>query len=271
MHAQNYRGGKGIMDVIIFCGQSNMQGTTESRPIIKPIKKAWEFLLMGGRFVPLNHPIGETFADENDSWLFEACGKNGSLVPDFMKEYVKSRGEAVAVHVARGDTTIAEWQKGTKRYELALMKIKSCIAKLGDKIDKIFLVYLQGESDAYKRTEKEDYKKLLINFKNDLKSEINLEKFGIIKVGYFASQVSMTKENGKEANIELDERIMKAQEEVVSEDKDFLMLTRICTELSLDKKYMNPNAEGHYNNRAMKIIGKSAAKALVAFANGNIH
>lgn len=259
------------MDVIIFCGQSNMQGTTESRPIIKPVKNAWEFILMGGRFNPLNHPVGETFADENDSWLFEACGKNGSLVVDFMKEYVKRRGESVAVHVARGDTTIAEWQKGTKRYELALMKIKSCLSKLEGKVGKIYLVYLQGESDAYKETAKEDYKKLLIKFKNDLKEEVKIEKFGIIKVGYFASEVTMMKANGRQKNIELDERIMSAQEEVVKEDSDFTMLTRVCTELSRDKKYINPKAEGHYNNRAMKIIGKSAAKALVAIANGNIH
>ena len=259
------------MDVIIFCGQSNMQGQTESRPIRKPVKKASEFLLMGGRFIPLNHPVGETFADENDSWLFQSAGKNGSLVVDFMEEYVKGRGEAVAVHVARGDTTISEWQKGTKRYEFALMKIKSCLQKLGDNVGKVYLVYLQGESDAYKQTEKEEYKKLLQNFKNDLKEEVGIEKFGIIKVGYFASQVKMTEGNEREKNVELDKRIMTAQEEIVKEDSDFIMLTRVCTELSVNKKYINPFAEGHYNNRAMKIIGKSAAKALVAFANGNIH
>jgi hypothetical protein len=259
------------MDVIIFCGQSNMQGTTESRPIRKPVKNALEFLLMGGKFIPLNHPVGETFADENDSWLFQSGAKNGSLVVDFMETYVKRRGKSVAVHVARGDTTIAEWQKGTKRYELALMKIKSCLSKLEGKVGKIYLVYLQGESDAYKQTPKEEYKKLLTKFKNDLKEDAGIEKFGIIKVGYFASQVKMTEANGKEKNIELDERIMSAQEELVKEDNDFVMLTRVCTELSVNKKYINPFAEGHYNNRAMKIIGKSAAKALVAVASGKIH
>ena len=55
-----------------------------------------------------------------------------------------------------------------------------------------------------------------------------------------------------------------AQERVVSEDSDFVMLTRVCTELSMNKDYINPEASGHYNNKGMEIIGTEAGKALAA-------
>ena len=55
---------------------------------------------------------------------------------------------------------------------------------------------------------------------------------------------------------------MRAQERAVEEDSDFVMLTRICTELSQNPEYINPQASGHYNNVGMEIIGKEAGKEL---------
>ena len=55
---------------------------------------------------------------------------------------------------------------------------------------------------------------------------------------------------------------MSAQERAVVEDSDFTMLTRVCTELSMNPEYINPEATGHYNNAAMEIIGTEAGKAI---------
>ena len=55
---------------------------------------------------------------------------------------------------------------------------------------------------------------------------------------------------------------MAAQEAAVEADVDFVMLTRICTEFSLKKEYINPQANGHYTNKALDIIGAEAGKTL---------
>ena len=54
---------------------------------------------------------------------------------------------------------------------------------------------------------------------------------------------------------------MRAQEKVCREDPDFLLLTDISKRISLKESWLNPEAAGHYNNAAMKIIGKAAGKA----------
>ena len=99
-----------MTDIIIFSGQSNMQGETESRPIEQPVKNAYEYLMQSDYLEPLNHPVGERLGyDENHCskvLLDEAEKKRGSLVPYFCKEYLKKREKVVAIHAALGSTVI---------------------------------------------------------------------------------------------------------------------------------------------------------------------
>ena len=124
---------------------------------------------------------------------------------------------------------------------------------LGDQVDRVFYVWLQGESDAILGVSEEEYLKKLIEYKNALKKDCRIEKFGIIRVGYFAGDAA-------------DEVIMNAQERAVKEDSDFLMLTRITAQLSKDPKFLNPEAAGHYNNEGLALIGKEAGAALGCYA-----
>ncbi len=253
------------MDVIIFGGQSNMQGQTEGLPETNAcVEVAVEYRFGLDNAIPLCHPVGEDLGA--DKMLAASHEGGGSLVPAFCKAYIQSTGRQVmAIHAARGSTTIAEWQKGTPRFHLAARKIFAGLKKaeeLGG-VDRIFYVWLQGESDAIISTTEEEYFESLIRYKNSLKKEFGIEKFGIIKVGYFFSvsqwhaQVSTY-----EKKLACDEAIMRAQERAVEVDPDFVMLTRICGEFSRDESHINPKASGHYNNATMDIIGDVAGKAL---------
>ena len=73
------------------------------------------------------------------------------------------------------------------------------------------------------------------------------------------------KRGSKEERTRWDETIMQAQEELTLENKDCKMLTRICSRLSLDAKYLNPKEEGHYNNAGMQFIGEESAKKALSF------
>ena len=104
----------------------------------------------------------------------------------------------------------------------------------------------------------------LIEYKNQLKAQFGIEKFGIIKVGYYLAQMSwvMNPNDTEQDIITYNENIMRAQEKAAEQDSDFVILTRVCAQLSQDQAYINPRAEGHYNNAGMEIIGSQAGEAL---------
>ena len=251
------------MDILIFSGQSNMQGSTGEKCLLPPIENCFEYKYLNDSLVPLVSPVGE---DIGEKVLCASALGNGSLVPYFCAEYTKSGRSAVAVHVAKGDTKISEWQKGTLRFDAAMKKIQSAIKKTKQSysVEKIFFIWLQGESDAINFTGTEEYLQSLLKFKNDLKYEIPIDRFAIIMQGYFAAYASWVKGSFEE-KLASDESIMRAFDIAEKKDKDFIVLTRICKTLSVNKHYLNPKEYGpHYNNKGMEIIGSAAAAALLA-------
>ena len=240
-----------MVDLLIFGGQSNMQGQTESDPSDKPVEGAKEFKLLSKTFVPLKNPVGE---DIGELLLASHLG-HGSLVPYFAESYRKKTGrDVICVHVAKGATTISQWLKtnsdGENRYKKLVGKVTECKKATSETIGRVLFVWLQGESDALAKTSESDYFAMLSELKSDLEKDIGIDRFMIIEVGYFASNFG-----GKE----YDEAIMRAQESAA--EKGFVMLTDITRRLSLDSNYINPEAVGHFNNEAMRIIGTVAGEA----------
>lgn len=255
------------VDLLIFIGQSNMQGSTGEPCTFGKVENALEYRYLSDSFVELENPVGE---DIGDKLLLKSAKGNGSLIPPFCKAYMEnSLKKVVAIHTAKGDSSIIEWQKGTERFDAMMEKIKKGKAKtlVSFDIDKIFAVWLQGESDALKVTPAEDYLKMLTNIKNELKAEIGIDRFGIIRVGRFAEFAGWIKLPVKEKR-KADTAIRKVQDKAARVDSDFAILTRITKKLSVTKKYLNPKEYGpHYNNDGMKIIGSLAGKKLAKIRN----
>ncbi|MBE6541558.1 MAG: sialate O-acetylesterase [Ruminococcaceae bacterium] len=250
-------------DIIVFGGQSNMQGQTEGLPEInEPVDHAFEYKFLTDSLVPLVHPVGETVRGD---LLYAPVGGCTTLLPDCCREYIrKTSRNVVAVHAARGATTIKEWLKGTERYDCSCEKILACIRKVKEigEIGKIYYLWLQGESDAIEQTSTEEYMALLTKYKNDLKNDIGIDKFCLIEVGYFCTMAWIVPEKTEEDRKSWDEAIMTAQEKLPEIDDDFVMLTQVCKNLSLNPKRLNPWAPGHYNTMAMQFIGRESGAAL---------
>lgn len=245
------------MDVIIFSGQSNMQGSTAQKGSSKA-ENCLEYKAIKDAFVSVADPVGEDIGEDLLRAPADGCG---SLVPAFCKAYSKKKGSVVAIHCAKGNTTISEWKKGTPRYNALVEKASKGIAKSKEElnVNKVYFVWLQGESDALNNNTEDGYLKALVELKNAVKEDLKIDKFGIIRVGYFA-EYAHWKPNANKID---DENIMRAQERAVKEDSDFVLLTRVCAKLSVNKKRLNPKEYGpHYNNKALDIIGKKAGKAL---------
>ena len=61
---------------------------------------------------------------------------------------------------------------------------------------------------------------------------------------------------------------MRAQDRACQIDGDFLMLTRITAKLSYDKRSLNPQASGHFDNAGLAVIAAEAARTLAMHVMG---
>lgn len=244
------------MDLLIFGGQSNMEGQTSYVPDdLRPIPGAMEYKLKSHAYVPLQHPVGEDF----EPLLGGACFGMGNMVPDFVDVYRKYRHALVAVvHAAQGATNIDQWSPDGPIYQKAKEKIDDCLRTCQpEPIEHRYYIWLQGESDAIRGLAEDEYLTKLIAYKNSLKADFGIEKFGIIRVGYFCYNEPWR-----------DEAIMRAQERACQIDDDFLLLTRITSKLSYDKRYLNPQASGHFDNTGLAVIAAEAARTLGKYVMG---
>ncbi len=259
------------MDIIIFGGQSNMQGQTECLTENDVVEGAFEYKYLSKEALPLKNPVGENITNDGKEgiavfkginakeWLDNhalgaACYGFTNMVPEFCRSYIAATGRKVlAVHAAKGSTEVHQWLPGTDGYKLLKEKALAAKACAQNKAEHIYIVWLQGESDAIAGNSKSNYKKQITQLANALKQDIGIEKFAIIRVGRFT-------------NDERDLEIISAQDEICAENPDFLMLTKITTDLNQTPEYMNPEVVGHYSAKGLELLGATAGKALGEYA-----
>ena len=264
------------LDIIIFGGQSNMQGQTEVLSEAEAVNDAYEYKWLCDELVPLKNPVGEDITyNHKAGYRFDkdkvasewrekhvtgsSCYGYTNLVPQFCRSYLKHSGnKAVAVHIAKGSTVISQWLPGTDGYDIIIRKALGAIEKAKENYDinRIFFVWLQGESDAIESTSKRDYKDRLAMLNQALKKDLGIERFGVIGVGIF------TKDSR-------DDEIIAAQTEVCRENGDFLMLTEAAKSFFDIEEYMNPYAHGHFSAKGLEALGDISGDALGKYAYGN--
>ena len=261
------------MDIIIFGGQSNMQGQCERLTSTDVVANAFEYRFLEDEIIPLRNPVGEVIKsdftkgkpyqsgiDKLSVWLANhltgaSCYGNTNLVPEFCRVYTEITGNKVlAVHIAKGSTQISEWTFGSRGYDIIVKKATAALKKVkaAENIERIFFVWLQGESDAVEGNSKDYYKQKIVELNEALKKDIGIEKFAVIRVGCFTQD-------------ERDWEIISAQDEICAENADFLMLTEIATTLNEQPEYMNPNVKGHYSALGLEKLGREAGNALAEF------
>lgn len=252
-------------DLIIFCGQSNMEGETEGMPQdLSAVENAYEYKFLTDEIVPLKHPVGENIGHDGRLFdiekhpdfdyqmahgaLFGPYMGHANMVPSFAKAYtLRSKRQMIAVHTAKGSTCIDYWLKGEKGYAMLVKKTLAAIEKANP--EHIYFVWLQGESDAIRGLSKEEYKSKLIQLFSDLKTDAGVEKFGIILVGRFTDD-------------DRDFEIINAQKEVCAETDGFVMLTAITEEIIDNPMFMRADLHGHYNIKGQELIGNLSGNML---------
>ncbi len=246
-----------------------MQGQTERLSDSSIVAHAFEYKWLKDALVPLQNPVGENITydkkegcavtRETDAHTYlkehvlgAACYGHTNMVPKFCESYIEqTKTDVVAVHAAKGSTVVGQWLPGTPGYDMVVEKSLGAIRKAQEtgELGLIYFVWLQGESDACQKCPKEVYKEQLRKLGAGLKKDLGIEKFGVIRVGRFS-------------NDEGDLEIMAAQDEVCEEEEDFVMLTRITTQLNEIQEYMSPEFAGHYSAKGLEKLGEVAGKAL---------
>ncbi len=238
-------------DILIFCGQSNMQGHTESCPVENAVIGGYEYRYLTNTVVPLCHPVGEDIGD--GGLLLGAHEGKGSLIPDFCRAYIeKTHREVLAVHAACAGTHMAEWLPPAERYDALIRKARGALSKLADRAGRMYFIWLQGESDAIRGVSEEEYTHALEELRGHLYRDLPLNGFGMIRVGKFVED-------------DRDLAIIRAQE-AACRGGDFLMLTRVTAVCTQDPALINPYAPGHYSNAGMALIGQRAGANLGLYA-----
>lgn len=265
----NLEGVYHLMDVLIFSGQSNMQGQSEALTDTDPVEGALEYRFLENSLIPLKNPVGEDITTDGaagdksnedtdlSGWLRRHalgaawCGCD-NMVPAFCRAYIKECGRSVvAVHAAKGSTEIADWLPGTDCYRMLIRKTRAAMQKTASvsMIENVFFIWLQGESDAIEGRSAERYKKSIRELAKALKDDINIDKFAVIRVGRFTEDAR-------------DIAIMNAQNDVCRDDPQFLMLTEAAAEMCGNPRFMNPHVGGHFSAEGFAVIGDTAGKAL---------
>ncbi|MBR6557176.1 MAG: hypothetical protein IKT60_07075 [Clostridia bacterium] len=258
------------IDIIIFAGQSNMQGQAEGRYLDGAVCGAYEYRYLTDSLHPLTDPVGENLrADGSEGYppftdgiplqqwldenvLGEACYKNASLVPAACAAvHAATDREVLAIHAAKGSTQVHQWLPGTDGYTVLLRKVQAGIRKAGETyaVRSVSLMWLQGESDSIFHCTRETYAERLVALGEAFAAEFGLERFGVIRVGHFCKTA-------------WDEGIIAAQEDVCASHPLFTMLTRLTAELEQDPANMNPNVGGHFGAVGLEKLGRAAGEAL---------
>ena len=178
-----------MTDLILFTGQSNMEGQTGILPSPNaPVPGAWEYRFLSDSLIPLCHPTGENIAFDGtpgsvthaDAFLaaWQGCG---SMLPDFCRAYTEESGRyAVAVQCAKGATTMHYWQNDQPVYPLMLEKFRKAeqaVTASGQSIGRRFAVMLQGESDAIASVDREAYMESMRCLQSSLEKDLGVRLF----------------------------------------------------------------------------------------------
>ena len=237
-------------DLILFMGQSNMSGAggnaEEAPELIGGAGYEYRAITQPEELCVLVEPFGENEHKEgflDDSGLIP---RNGSLVTAFVNAYYgQTKERVVAVSASRGSARISSFNNYLLEDVIErLENAKRVMTEQKVNIRHIYMVWLQGETDAYLEVSEEEYigemQKMLFTLQ-----PYGVERCFLIQIG-----------NGICDGIAFDSTIIqKAQETLCETDENFVLVSTLGKTLS-EPPYMEDGI--HFTQQALNILGEDA-------------
>lgn len=241
-------------DLILFMGQSNMSGAggnAEQAPeLIKGAGYEYRAITQPEELCVLTEPFGvnehkEDFLD--DRGLIE---RGGSLVTAFVNSYYKETKErVVAVSASRGSAQISSFNNYLVEDVIERLEgAKQTMMAQKVNIRHIYMVWFQGETDAYVETPEENYIGGMQKLLNTLQP-YGVEKCFVIQIG----NAVMGDEIVDTAPMQ------KIQEKLCETDDNFILISALPKEIS-EAPYMEDGI--HFTQEGLNLIGEDAGQAM---------
>ncbi len=254
-----------MVDIILFCGQSNMAGrgeTSEAWPEGAPEildGAGWEFRAMTkdeNKLFPIEEPFG---VNENKrSGISEPGQKTGSMVTAFVNAYYRGTGvPVIAISASKGGSSIVQWQPKGGFMRDVLKRLSDCRTYLADKTDyqvrHVYVVWCQGETDSDEGMAPDTYRELLNNMLDELSAN-GVEKLFMVRIG----QVNLPDDMHRYDDM------IQLQTEMAQEDERIVMVSCMLAGLR-DKGMMKDFV--HYYQAAYNLVGNDAGTHAAEYVN----
>ena len=269
---------KKTIDVIVFAGQSNMMGhgNAKGAPSVKK-KSAYAYLPVSspGKVSGFSEPFG---SQENDKYINNMMGDEnlatGSMVSAFVKAYYKeTKTPVLAVPCAMQGTGSYSW--ASMRYQAIIDRASAAqkaAKKAGYKVGHVYLVWMQGESDALAMQKNEDgtcdttmspdehIKNVRTMFKR-VKKKAGFSKCFVIRIpSFYGSQTDPYGEKWSSYY----KLIQNAQISLCADYDDFVMAYANTPKLS--KKYLQSDGM-HLTQAGLNKVGTGAGSYVGKYTN----
>ncbi len=246
------------VDLAIFMGQSNMAGRGDAKDAtVCEEGHGFEYRAVTSpdRLFKIEEPFGKM---ENNDAVNDTI-RSGDMVSSLMESYYeKTKRPIVGVACSCGGTDTSYWTDDLRKNESQqrLLMAKKYLLDNCYTINKIFMVWCQGESDAdriYRGDHNiEDYKKSTLQVFEYMK-EVGVNDIFVVKTGHF---------NGLEDVKIRDEAYMKvhkAQDSLALENENIHIAGSF---LSYKDKMRD---EFHYHQSAYNEVGDSVGRYIAEF------
>lgn len=242
--------GEGVHLFVVY-GQSNAKGTAQNTPgapdFVSPYARYWD----GSDLVPMTSYMKTS----NDGT------STGSAWLSFANKYVGLSGRrTVFINSGKDSQSIAQLQKGdaSNNYTNMLAYVnaaKSAITNEGLNIEKISVLFIQGERDQVLNTGKNAYKAAMSTLWSNLKTDTGATAFFNYTVGTYNNDT-----NPKRAFV-----IQTAQREFCEETSDAFIASEDIPKV----KGAGMNSDGvHLSQQGYNVVGENSAISVDAILNG---
>ena len=237
-------------DLILFMGQSNMSGADgnaeEAPELIKGAGYEYRAITQPDELVVLSEPFGEN--EHKEGYLDDRglISRNGSLATAFVNAYYQQTKErVVAVAASRGSARISSFNNYLLEDVIdRLENAKRVMTEQNVNIRHIYMVWLQGETDAYLEVPEEEY---IGEMQNML---FTLQPYGVERC--FVIQIGNGISDGAAFDCTV---IQEAQVQLCETDENFVLVSTLGKTLS-EPPYMVDGI--HFTQQALNILGEDA-------------
>lgn len=239
-------------DLILFMGQSNMSGAggdaLQAPDLIKGAGYEYKAITRPDELCVLQEPFGEKEHKEGYLDDQELLERGGSLVTSFVNAYYKETKErVVAVSASRGSAQISSFNRYLVEDVIErLENAKKVMTEQKVNIRHIYMVWFQGETDAYLATTSDQYIGGMQNLLHTLQP-YGVERCFLIQIG----NVVMAGET-------IDTSYIQAvQENLCAGDENFILVSTLPKEIS-EPPFMEDGI--HFTQTGLNLIGEEAGK-----------